>query len=567
MSPVVAHRWGGRFSFLLIPLAAWLLVSIAAFGVVAWSSNTADTERKEDFRYRTEVAAGVLERNIIDKRHEAMASVAESALAAGRVTLRAVDRARVALGLDAVGVTDHDGILLQVAPQTPAALELIGTDISESFEHIGNALKHDKPAISQAYLSPALGTAAIGYGVPYETSHGKRIVGGAVGLNAHTLETLIRDATGLQISSFYLIDREDRLIASSDNVAEDLAPLSRTHPVVARALAKGSSGFTSEGDDPSFFASASVGDTGWTLVNLESAATLFPVSGTIRTAFVLATALCVGGLLLALTVGFSSQRRSRAQAELIEAHSLLTQTNLALSASKARSEQFTYSVAHDLREPLRAIRGFSEVLLEDHSESLDETGRDYALRIRNAGDRLAELTDALLDLSRATGKDVVKERTDLSKVATAIATDLQTGSPERSVAFDIQKDIYAHCDPVLIGVVLKNLLENAWKFTSRKPTARISFTAAPRPDRNEIECCVEDDGAGFDQEFGAKLFEPFQRLHTKAEFPGTGIGLATVAGVIEKSGGKTWAEGATGEGARFYFTLPAVEPSLNGSTG
>ncbi len=229
-------------------------------------------------------------------------------------------------------------------------------------------------------------------------------------------------------------------------------------------------------------------------------------------------------------------------------------------------EAFTYSVSHDLRTPLRALSGFSAALVEDYGDRLDETGRGYAGSIMAASERMAALIDDLLVLSRVSRAGMNREPVDLSAEAAAVAGELESRDRGRAVRFIIEDGIRVTADRSLIRTVLQNLLENAWKFTARRDGAVIEFARAAGEDgaageEGMVCCCVRDNGAGFDPAYVAKLFEPFERLHDAAEFPGTGIGLASVARIIERHGGRAWAEGAVGQGATFYFTLSANDPA------
>jgi len=220
-------------------------------------------------------------------------------------------------------------------------------------------------------------------------------------------------------------------------------------------------------------------------------------------------------------------------------------------------EMFTYSVSHDLRTPLRTLSGFSTALLEEYRDVLGEVGRDYAERIDAAAERMALLIDDLLRLSRLwrTAIQDVKA-VDLSAEITAIAGELQRCAPDRSVRFAIQDAVWASADRVLIRTVLENLLGNAFKFTSGREDASIEFGMTQDGD-DSVCYYVRDNGVGFDPAYVHKLFQPFQRLHTMRDFPGTGVGLASVRQIVERHGGRVWAEGVAGHGATFYFTLDA----------
>jgi signal transduction histidine kinase len=229
-----------------------------------------------------------------------------------------------------------------------------------------------------------------------------------------------------------------------------------------------------------------------------------------------------------------------------------------LARAKQNLESFTYSVAHDLRAPLRALGGFSAALMEDCADDLGEVGRGYAERIQAASEQMAARVDDLLLLSRIGRAEMHLESVDLGAEVAEIAADLQRDGPERRVQFTIERPARARADRVLIRTVLHNLVENAWKFTSGQDDASIEFATAPAGSAR-ICCYVRDDGAGFDARYAGKLFQPFQRLHTAGEFPGTGIGLASIKQIVERHGGRAWAEGAVGAGATFYFTLGAEE--------
>jgi light-regulated signal transduction histidine kinase (bacteriophytochrome) len=224
-----------------------------------------------------------------------------------------------------------------------------------------------------------------------------------------------------------------------------------------------------------------------------------------------------------------------------------------LEAANKELEAFAYSVAHDLRSPLRGIDGFSQILLEDYQGKLDLQGKDYLQRIRLATRRMEQLIDDLLNLSRLNRYEMNVQQVNLSKIAKEVTADLHETQPERKVEFIIQEEIKTQGDTHLLHIVLENLIGNAWKFTSKHSTARIEFGVQYQ---NEVPVYfVRDDGAGFDINYAQRLFGAFQRLHTVTEFAGTGIGLATVQRIIHRHGGRVWAEGEVEKGAAFYFTI------------
>lgn len=216
-------------------------------------------------------------------------------------------------------------------------------------------------------------------------------------------------------------------------------------------------------------------------------------------------------------------------------------------------EAFGYSVSHDLRAPLRGIDGFSQALLEDYADKLDAQGRNYLKRIRAATERMAQLIEDLLNLSRVTRAEMRIEPVNMSSMAEEIADELRRTQPTRIAEFVIAPKLVVNTDSRLIRIVLQNLMGNAWKFTGKISLTRIELGVIQHQRRPPY--FVRDNGAGFDMTYADKLFTPFRRLHSADEFPGTGIGLALVQRIIHCHGGRVWAEGKVGEGATFYFTV------------
>jgi light-regulated signal transduction histidine kinase (bacteriophytochrome) len=253
-----------------------------------------------------------------------------------------------------------------------------------------------------------------------------------------------------------------------------------------------------------------------------------------------------------------SDAQAKIQMLNAELEARVEQRTAELVVANKNLEAFTYSVAHDLRSPLRTLSGFAEALTEDYGDRLDETGRWYAARIQAAADQMGALIDDLLVLAQVSRAEMSLGLVDLSAEVAAIASELQAGEPGRRVRFAIHDGIWVNADRTLIRTVLQNLVENAWKFTAKRDGAAIEFGATAAEDAG-VCCYVRDNGAGFDPAYAGKLFQPFQRLHAVTEFPGTGVGLTSVRRIIERHGGRVWAEGAVGRGATFYFTLDATE--------
>lgn len=224
-----------------------------------------------------------------------------------------------------------------------------------------------------------------------------------------------------------------------------------------------------------------------------------------------------------------------------------------LRAINEELESFSYSISHDLRAPLRSINGFSQALLEDYADKLDEEGKDHLGRVKAGSERMADLIDDLLHLSHTTRGKMSHERVDLSALFRSVARELEQSYPEREVELVVEDGLVAEGDERLLRVALENLLRNAWKFTGKQSRAYIEFGFAEH--EGTPAYFVRDNGVGFDMTYSRNLFGAFQRLHDESEFSGTGIGLATVQRVIRRHGGSVWAEGAVGRGATFYFTL------------
>lgn len=233
-----------------------------------------------------------------------------------------------------------------------------------------------------------------------------------------------------------------------------------------------------------------------------------------------------------------------------------------LEASSRELDAFAYSVSHDLRAPLRAVAGFSELLLEDYGARLDAIGLDYLARVVSATSRMSHLIDDLLTLSRATRAELCWRPVDLTAIAQRILADLRAADPDpdRPLELIVEQGLRAAGDAALLELVLQNLISNAWKFTAKQDKALIHVGSDRLPD-GELSFFVRDTGAGFDMRYAEKLFVPFQRLHSADDFAGTGIGLAIVGRVISRHGGRVWAEGHPERGAVFRFVLPEHPPA------
>jgi PAS domain S-box-containing protein len=281
------------------------------------------------------------------------------------------------------------------------------------------------------------------------------------------------------------------------------------------------------------------------------------VDGTGVEVEVAAIPFLVRGRRLVQVVFRDISERKRAQEDLqrlnVELEQRVAQRTAELEAANHELEAFSSSVSHDLRAPLRTLAGFSQALLEDYGSQLDDTGRDHLRRIDAAAQRMARLIGDLLQLARVSRAELNRGPVDVTGLAQEILAEFKRAEPSSVVETVVEPGLQADADPLLLRVVMENLLGNAWKFTSRHGRARIGLSG--REEGGQTVFVVCDDGAGFDMRYVDRLFGPFQRLHTQEEFPGNGVGLATVQRVVRRHGGRVWAEGRVEGGATFSFTL------------
>lgn len=270
----------------------------------------------------------------------------------------------------------------------------------------------------------------------------------------------------------------------------------------------------------------------------------------------MAVGLSILGLLLGYLV-YVSARRHEAAEELRALTGQLEQRvherTAELEAANRELQAFSYSVAHDLSTPLRALHGFSEVLVEDYGSRLDAQGLDFLRRIQLASRRMAQLIDDLLRLSKVSRNDLQRCTIDLTALVQTVADDVRATEPERSVQVGVDAELAVVADPALLRIALTHLMANAFKFTRHRPDAHIEFGRMELD--GELVYFIRDNGVGFNMAFADKLFKPFQRLHNTPEFEGTGIGLSIVARIVERHGGRIWAQSELDRGATFFFTL------------
>lgn len=262
----------------------------------------------------------------------------------------------------------------------------------------------------------------------------------------------------------------------------------------------------------------------------------------------------IGGIIIFSEVITERKQAEQAlQAYRDQLEDIVRRRTAALVSANLELEAFCHSVSHDLRTPLRSIGSFSQILLEDYAAVLDEQGHDHLNRVILANQRMEFLIDSLLRLSRITQQDLNPQTVDLSLLAHKTVAKLGESNPDRRVTVDIQPDLVISGDPQLFDIAIDNLIGNAWKYTSERPDAQITFGVSLR--RGQRVFFVRDNGVGFDMQYYDKLFVPFQRLHTDAEFEGSGIGLSIVARIIQRHGGSIWARSEAGQGCTVCFTV------------
>jgi hypothetical protein len=281
-------------------------------------------------------------------------------------------------------------------------------------------------------------------------------------------------------------------------------------------------------------------------------------SGELRDTLVSAEVLELDGAPCILTLIHDVTERRRAEAAVRrlndELETRVKGRTAELQAAIKELESFAYSVSHDLRAPLRGIDGFAHLLAEEYADRLDEAGRGYLERVRRAAQRMGHLIDDILELSRVTRQEMRRVPVDLGQLAAELIEERSRAEPGRRVSVSLAPQCTVLGDPQLLRVMMQNLVENAWKYSSRNPDARIEFGRETAG--GETVFFMRDNGVGFDMKYADRLFAPFQRLHRPEDFEGTGIGLATVARIVHRHGGRIWAESAPDRGATFRFTLP-----------
>lgn len=452
-------------------------------------------------------------------------------------------------------LADRRGVLVA---DTPALGGVRGRDFSFRDWYRG-VVQTGEPYVSHVYrrtAAPRINVVAVAVPVKNESQELIAILVLQVKLEAFF--EWFKNAPRNHDAAVYVVDRDGRAALHPRATAEGETIDVSSSTAVQKALRglRGVEITRDSADGERISAYAPVLPFQWGVVVSERGDTAFAARDAQLRRFAIVYALILVLSAVAALLFLRARGQARRKADL---EALVAERTRELEASNKELEAFSYSVSHDLRAPLRSIDGFSRVLLDDCEDKLAPDDKSHLQRIRAATQRMGALIDDLLVLSRVTRAGMTRRRIDLSALADSIVGELRGAYPQRSVTVHIEPGVTALGDAALLRVVLENLLGNAWKFTAKTENARIEFGAAPAVGRPAY--FVRDNGAGFDMKYADKLFGVFQRLHGMEEFPGTGVGLASVQRIVARHGGRIWAEGAVGEGATFHFTLQPEESS------
>jgi len=456
--------------------------------------------------------------------------------------------------VDRILLTDPEGTLMA---NRPRVIKAVDTSLAYTDWYQGVS-RSKKPYVSEVYQrsgEPAVSVVAVA--VPIRR---QREADGILVLEVR-LSAFLDWTKNIDVGPdgfIYFVDRKGSLVAHPNYLPEGKLVDFSAVPEVKKVLS-GQRGVEVQVNpldkEERIAAYEPVPGYGWGVVAAQSTAAALVIRGA-----TLNRLLRIYGFIILLSCGLAYviwrtlAERKMAEQESRKLNEELKQQTLQLEAANRELEAFSYSVSHDLRTPLRSINGYSQALLEDCDAILDSAAKSHLHRIRAATLRMGELIEGIIELSRVTRSEMRIENVNLSALAEEVAAELRASDPERAVQFQIAADACVRGDSRLLQAAIANLLGNAWKFTSKRPSAKIEFGVTH--DKGARVFFVRDNGAGFDMAFVNKLFGAFQRLHHTSEFQGNGIGLATVHRIVYRHGGKVWAEGAVNKGATFYFTLP-----------
>jgi signal transduction histidine kinase len=492
-----------------------------------------------------------------------------------------------------IGAVSGEVYCTAVAPDINAELQLV-TSVADQ-DWFQEAIHREQFTVSEALISQLHGHWVTILSHPVYDFEDR--LGGVLTLSIH----LVRYQAALERislpteSTITMIDGRGTVLAHSEESQRYVGLDGRSSEIVRLVLEENVHTVKAQGleDQQKFFGVARIPDANWIVyAGIPTATTYAPVQANLLQLALLAMVIILLVSLLAINSMNEIEQPVRALAQVAAAvaagqlerrapvdgpeefRAVALQFNEMLAANSRHQaeleryahrlemanqelESFAYSVSHDLRAPLRALSGFSQMLSEEYQGQLDENAQHYLKRIQAASQHMGHLIDDLLNLAQVSRSEIVFNRINLSEMAQQILAELQQRNPGRSVQVIIGASCEAVGDTRLLRIALKNLLENAWKFTAKLENSQIEFGCSLGTSGQTVYY-VRDNGEGFDMAYAGKLFGAFQRLHSEAEFPGTGIGLATVQRVIRRHGGHIWAEAAVAQGATFFFTIPGM---------
>jgi signal transduction histidine kinase len=457
-------------------------------------------------------------------------------------------------------LTDTGGTLKADLPAIPGAR---GIDLS-SHEWFQGVRRDGRPYISSAYtrvVAPRRNIFSVA--VPVRNAHANVVGYLVLQIGVETLLKWVETVDLGPHGFLYIVDPRGQVAFHSRRPEADAAAGQPAAPIVEK-LRRAERGVEIASDpakgEDFIIAYAAVPGYGWGVVTQQPTRVSLGLAARdhqlrqLLTGYGLILALGIATMFLTSQMAVARRQAEEERRMKAELERQVVERTAELQAANRELEAFSYSVSHDLRAPLRSIDGFSQAVLEDYAGKLDDQGRDYLSRVRTATQHMGHLIDDLIKLARVARTEMHRESVDLSALAGDVFAELQKSEPDRRVECHIESGLATVGDARLLRVVLDNLLGNAWKFTGKQAHARIVFGTHPQ-ESGEPAFFVRDNGAGFDMTYAGKLFGAFQRLHSLSEFPGTGVGLATVQRIVHRHGGRVWAEGAVGKGATFYFTL------------
>jgi signal transduction histidine kinase len=520
------------------------LLGVFAF-VLASSQSISRHEAEQRFGAEATIAAGLT--NAILATAESSAATAASRTLAGPVSPAGLDRIASQSGWVYLLVTDGNGRTLAASADAPAPTS---TGSGQAAVALRTA-QAGRPWFSSVETGPG-GTPLVVSAIPFATPSGRRIelVGDPVSALAGFFRTYLSSATTATESHSFVVDSAGRILGSSVAGVKPAQLASSSLRHVLRAEGRGTYHGT---DGQRYVATAPITGASWRLATTEPTSQLYPLLVGSRRWLLW---LVFAAFALAAIVGLRLLARTLSATAVIAAQgAALERTNAALRSANAELDAFSYSVSHDLRSPLRAIDGFSRIVVEEDSGQLTDDQRRYLGLVRDSTQTMGQLIDDLLELSRLSTRELQRRPVATANVVAELADELTAQAPERDLRITVGELPEVKADPVLIGQVFANLLQNAAKYTRERSPALIGVSSATND--GELVFTVQDNGVGFDMRYADKLFDVFQRLHRAEDYEGTGVGLAIVQRVVARHGGRIWADASPGEGAAFHFTLGA----------